>query len=800
MKKTVLILLAVAILLVTFNIEKLYQFFQPSQNRQATRLVIWGFPNIPGFQGVLGAIRYYDKIHPEVTITLGTPGGKGDMDPQKLLTAIAGGTPPDVLRQDRFAVASWAAKDAFLPLNRLIEESHFPWNDFYDYARKEASYKGKIYGIPYDTDSRAVYYNKRLFREAGLDPEKPPKTWEQLTKLTLKLTKRDSRGHITQLGFAPYLGEGWFYIWSWANGGSFMSEDGRRVTLAAPENIEALRYVTQLCDTLGGRLNELARFQSGYGRIDTITDPFLQGKLAMFIMGSWYLQTIARYKLNLDFGIAPMPVPKGHPPVTWSGGFSFVIPKNARHVKEAWKFIQWMSSLEAAKIVGKLQKDYNARVGYKVYIPEIYARKSLNDYLSTHNLPRFPRFAKAYLTFVHLLQYSHYRPVTPVAQLLWDAQVRAQDQATFHFAPPEQALRRAQLSVQRELDKILHKKVYPLLDFRVIYWIFVAITLFLVVYFGLNLYRQKKNGPLMWEEARSGFLFALPWMAGFFIFILGPIIASILFSFTHYDVLHPAQFVGLANYKHLFGFTKSPLTGKTVPTDPLFWKSLWNTFYITVLGVPLSIVIGLAIALLLNRESKSIGIYRTLYYLPSIVPIVAAAILWIWLLNPSNGLLARFLGIFGITSPNWMSDPHWTKPALLLILLWGAGGGMVIWLAGLKNIPAEMYEAAKIDGAGPWQQFWKITIPFLTPYIFFNLVMGIISYLQIFTRAYVITGLNSPNDSLLFYVYYLFNNAFMYFKMGYASAMAWILFLVILILTIFNLKLSRKWVYYQEGP
>jgi multiple sugar transport system permease protein len=147
-----------------------------------------------------------------------------------------------------------------------------------------------------------------------------------------------------------------------------------------------------------------------------------------------------------------------------------------------------------------------------------------------------------------------------------------------------------------------------------------------------------------------------------------------------------------------------------------------------------------------------------------------------------------------------MEDPHWTKPAILLILLWGAGGGMVIWLAGLKNIPAEMYEAAKIDGAGPWQQFWKITIPFLTPYIFFNLVMGIISYLQIFTRAYVITGLNSPNDSLLFYVYYLFNNAFMYFKMGYASAMAWILFLVILALTAINLRLSKKWVYYQEGP
>jgi len=799
MKKTAFFLLAILIILVTFNLERIYQLSEEKSAQPPTRLVIWGFPNIPGFQGVRGAIRYYDRQHPDVKIILGTPGGKGDMDPQKLLTAIAGGTPPDVLRQDRFAVASWAAKDAFRPLDDLIEKSHFPWNDFYAYARKEATYKGKIYGIPYDTDSRALYYNKTLFRQAGLDPERPPRTWKELTDCSIKLTKRNAKGQIEQLGFAPYLGEGWFYIWSWANGGQLLSPDGTRVTFDTPENLGALTYVTQLCDTLGGRIEDLARFESGFGRIGTIVDPFLQGKLGMFIMGSWYLQTISRYKLHMDFGVAPMPVPEGRPPVTWSGGFSFVIPRNAKHVREAWDFIEWMSSLEAAKIVGRLQKEYNARVGYKVNIPEIYARRSLNDYLTTHELPKYPRFGKAYLAFVNLLNYSHYRPVTPVAQILWDAQVRVEDRATFHFDTPRRVLQKEQMFVQQELNKILHKPNFPILNFKIIYGIFILIVVSLIFWFGYRLRNERRRGPLVWEETRSGFLFALPWMLGFFTFILGPIIASILFSFTRYDVLHPAKFVGLLNYKELFWFTKSSVSGKIVPTDPLFWKSLWNTAYITIFGVPLSIVIGLAIALFLNRESKGIGIYRTLYYLPSIVPIVAAAILWLWLLNPSTGLLARFLGLFGITSPNWMADPHWTKPAILLILLWGAGGGMVIWLAGLKNIPKEMYEAAKIDGANAWQQFWKITIPFLTPYIFFNLVIGIIGYLQIFTRAYVITGLNSPDNSLLFYVYYLFNNAFMYFKMGYASAMAWILFVIILVLTLINLKLSKKWVFYQEG-
>jgi multiple sugar transport system permease protein len=301
------------------------------------------------------------------------------------------------------------------------------------------------------------------------------------------------------------------------------------------------------------------------------------------------------------------------------------------------------------------------------------------------------------------------------------------------------------------------------------------------------------------KEAVAGVMFVSPWLVGFLFLTAGPMFLSVVFSFCEYDVLHPARFIGLDNFMRMFGFHKLAEGGRIVPNDPFFWKSLWNTFYITVFGVPLSMIIGLAIAMLLNAEIRGIAVYRTLYYLPSIVPIVATAILWLWLLNPQIGGVSIILREFNVASPNWWGDANWAKPALILMLLWASGSSMVIWLAGLKGIPNELYEAAEIDGSNAWHRFWKITIPMLTPYIFFNLIIGTIGYLQIFTQAFVVSEppTAGPVDSLLFYVYYLFNNAFSYFKMGYACALAWVLFVIIFILTMLQLKIAPRWVYYE---
>jgi len=299
---------------------------------------------------------------------------------------------------------------------------------------------------------------------------------------------------------------------------------------------------------------------------------------------------------------------------------------------------------------------------------------------------------------------------------------------------------------------------------------------------GLN--KKVKKNTLTRKEHIAGYLFALPWFIGLSVFTIGPVVASLILSFTRYEVVRPPSFIGIANYKDLF-------------RDPLFWKSLYNTIYITVIGVPLGILTALSLALLLNKEVRGISWYRTVYYLPSITPTVASSLLWMWILNADFGILNIALSKIGIRGPGWLVDPAWAKLAIVLMGLWGTGSTMIIYLAGLKGIPQQLYEAAKIDGANWWQLFWKITIPMLSPTLFFTIIMGIIGSFQIFTQAYIMTE-GGPVNSTLFYVYYLYNNAFAYFKMGYASALAWIFFLVIFVITVIQLKLGKYWVYYGK--
>jgi multiple sugar transport system permease protein len=229
--------------------------------------------------------------------------------------------------------------------------------------------------------------------------------------------------------------------------------------------------------------------------------------------------------------------------------------------------------------------------------------------------------------------------------------------------------------------------------------------------------------------------------------------------------------------------------------DKLFPVSMRNTLFM-VLGIPLGLAVSLGIALLLNLSIRAMAVWRTFFYLPAIVPMVAASILWIWMLNPSGGLINLALGLVGVEGPRWLQSPEWSKPAIILMGLWGSGGGMIIWLAGLKGISRDLYEAASIDGANAWQRFISITIPQLTPYIFFNLVMGLIGTFQVFGQAFIMTE-GGPANSTLFYVYHLFNNAFRYGHMGYAAAMAWVLFVLVMGVTVVQLKLSKRWVYYE---
>ncbi len=864
----------------------------PGIARERVKLVVWGLQSSEEAAGLRAQVREFERRNPGVKVSvLGM--GAGNMNPQKLMTAIVGKTPPDVINQDRFTIGDWASRDTFMDLSPLIKRDRDKPDgvrpeDYYQPCWAEATYKGKVYAIPNSTDDRILFYNKTLFRKAGLDPNKPPATWSELLEYAVKLTKRDSSGAIRQIGFIPNWGNSWLYLYSWQNGGEFMSPDGRTCTMDNKASVEALKFMVSVYDKLGGA-QAVDKFQSGF-QADAL-DPFLTGLVAMKIDCDQAANNIARFNPDLNFGVAPAPVPDWRarttvnnvridgfgvatgltkeewdrltsspsppaplpqgegrrdpsPPaplpqgegrrgpstlpryITWSGGFSYAIPVGAKHVELAWKFIKWMNSPESGLVAARAQKAYNLRKG-RPFVPAMHANQRYSEAVFREFAPKDPKFRNALKFALSMMPYSRYRPVTFVGQNLWDEHVRAFDLAIHHnqtHLTPQQAMTAGTRVVQRELDRTFSREKLKIIPMWILWTcIFGAIAVLIVVVAVLAM-RSGRVGALMRQEAWAGYVFASPWIIGFLVFMIGPIVASVVFSFCDYDVLHAARWVGIGNYAGLMTYDWELLS-----------KALYNAAFLAVFGLPLGIITGLAIAMLLNANVKGMSWYRTLYYLPSIVPVVASAVLWLWVLNPQYGIVnAAWKGTltqwFGLQPPGWMSQPTeffgivaWVwghtlglvgiplpsilsqpsaylgaKSALITMGLWGAGGGMIIWLAGLKGIPTSYYEAAEIDGANKWQQFRAVTLPMLSPYIFFNLIMGTIGVLQTFDNVYVMTGgAGGPVDSTLVPVLYLFNKAFRYFSMGYASALAWVLFAIILAFTLFQLKMAPRWVHYE---
>jgi multiple sugar transport system permease protein len=297
----------------------------------------------------------------------------------------------------------------------------------------------------------------------------------------------------------------------------------------------------------------------------------------------------------------------------------------------------------------------------------------------------------------------------------------------------------------------------------------------------------KRRFGLRTREALAGYLFLLPWLIGLIVFVAGPMLASAYFSFTKYDVVNTPTFIGLKNYQDIF------------TRDRLFWPSMMLTFRYAIIVVPLSLIGSLAAAMLLNQALKGTALFRTFFFLPHLTPIAAAAVLWAWLFNPDVGPINYFIRTYLpiVTAPGWFRDPQWAMTGLIIMAMWGAIGGntMLIFLAGLQGVPQELYEAAAIDGAGPWAKFRNVTIPLLTPTIFFNMVLGIIGAMRVFTAAFVATS-GGPAYATWFYALHIYTRAFRYFEMGYASALAWIFFFVMFVFTFVQFRASRRWVYY----
>lgn len=296
---------------------------------------------------------------------------------------------------------------------------------------------------------------------------------------------------------------------------------------------------------------------------------------------------------------------------------------------------------------------------------------------------------------------------------------------------------------------------------------------------------RQKRSSLGRQEAIWGLLCISPWLLGFILFTAGPIIASFLISLTRWDIVNPPRWTGLSNYVQI------------LTDDKDFRQALKVTTTFAAVSLPLHIGLGLGLSLLLNLKVKGMNVYRTLFYLPAVLPAVSVTFLWVWIFNPRFGLFNYLLSLVGIEGPAWFLSPRWALPGLIIMSLWGLGGGAVIYLAGLQNIPPHLYEAAEIDGANFWQRFWRITIPLLTPTLFFQLVMSLIGLFQTFVSAYVATR-GGPLKSTLFYMLYLYQKAFGSLQMGYGAALAWILTVIILVLTVLVFRSSALWVYYES--
>ncbi len=285
------------------------------------------------------------------------------------------------------------------------------------------------------------------------------------------------------------------------------------------------------------------------------------------------------------------------------------------------------------------------------------------------------------------------------------------------------------------------------------------------------------------RENLAGWLFVLPWIVGFVAFTGGPILAALAISFTSWDVVNTPDWVGLENYRRLLD-------------DPQALQALKVTTVYAAVSVPLQTVLAFVLAVLLNNPIRGVGLYRTIFYLPTIVPVAAVAVIWRWVFSPQYGIFNYLLSLIGVEGPSWLASTSWALPALILMSLFQIGGALIIYLAGLQGVPQDLYEAAVIDGAGWLRKHWNVTLPMMTPYVLFQLVIGLVAALQVFVQPYLMTQ-GGPQDATLFFLLYVYRNAFEFFAMGYASALTWVLFVYVVALTLLILRSARVWVYYE---
>lgn len=688
----------------------------------------------------------------------------------KLKTMFASGDPPDLFYLRPEAVPELASMDLLVPLDDKVSEAElagfFPTVlNVFRYDGQHVG-RGALYGLPKDFTTAVMYVNLDLFRAAGVAVPYEGWTWDEYEEAMRKITalatpERPIYGGVLDLWDATLLN----IIWTF--GGDFFGDGFRDVTLDEPGAQAAMQLIRRV------RLEDRTVYNAT-GLARDAGQEFLLGNIgAIGPIGRWKTP-VYRSIETFDWDVVPVPHATERASQLFTNAWA--ISRSTDHADEALALARYL--------VGPEGQARAARLGLAI--------PSLRDIAYSdafHTEGQKPANSRAFLDAIPLARIQQHPRDLTFRDIVTQETEQALRQGSISVAQAAENIERRWL---RELDSPLKRTTFSPINWKAVGLVVAAAAATAVTLIWLKV-RRERLGPLDRAQQRAGFAFISPWVIGFVLLTIGPMVLSLILAFSKWTAMTPladAEYVGGANFIHLFTF------------DETFGKSLWLTFYYVLLGVPLTQIAALAVALLMNLRVRGITIFRTIYFIPSVVTGVALATLWLKLFNKDYGLvntvLLRPLTWIGLTPPDWfgVDAAVWGVPAFVIMSLWGVGGGMVIYLAGLKGIPQSLYEAATIDGAGPWRRLTAVTLPMLSPLIFFNVVMGIIASFQIFTQAKVMTN-GGPGTDTLFYVLNLYRQAFELHNMGYASAMAWVLFLIVLIFTALVFRASRNLVHYE---
>jgi len=700
---------------------------------------------------------------------------------QKTLIATAGGDPPDIAGLLAADIVDFADKNALIPLDEFMRGTHLRREHFLPTYWDMGVYRGHVWAVVSVPIVVSLHWNKDLFEKAGLDPERPPQTIAELDEFAKKLSIVKD-GRIEQLGFLPAdttpsagaSGLNWWpYSWGFWFGADLW-DGGENITIDSPENVRAFTWLQSYAKA--HPFQRMQQFTSSFGNFASSQNPFLSGKLAMVLQGVWMGNFIQKFNPTMRWGAAPFPSEKaGGPPVAIVDADMLVIPNGARHPREAFQFIEYLTRQGPMEKVCLAQRKISPLASVSA------------EFFRAHKNPEIAMFQK--------LAASPGARAQP-RMSVWPEYTLEIRNATQRLLLLEATPAEALVDVKKVIQKSWNRQrarqgSEPSRWLSAAPLVLMLLGVAALVVAARREQKKQAQATGVTRPVRSnaslakGLAFFSPWGIGLLVFLAYPVMSSVVYSFCDYSVLSPPRWIGLRNYVDLV-------------EDEVFWIALKNTLTYTALALPIGLVVSLFYALLLSTNPKGSGIYRTLIFLPALMPVVATAIIWIWMLNGEFGVINHVLheltlGLF--PKVTWLTDRSYALPAIVLVSVWGVGQTVVIVLAALQDVPSSIYEAAEIDGATLWQKIRHVTIPMISPVIYFNAIIGIIGALQVFATPYIMTA-GGPARATLFYTQRLYENAFYFLRMGYACAMAWTLFLVVLGLTALAHRIGSSRVHY----